>query len=159
MQARQRAARARADAVRSLDQGLHTNTERYAAQEKALAAALDTATTLKKAMKASAKDRDSLRAARREARRAAAKADQRAATAEARYDRAVLADLVRREKDHDLSAHPVEPPAAHPVEPAEESGRAVDPGPTDRLVQALTPEVGDRPHSATTTRPRSETTG
>jgi hypothetical protein len=38
--------------------------------------------------------------------RSAAKAPQRAATAEVKYDRAVLADMVRREKNNDLSAHP-----------------------------------------------------
>ena len=60
---------------------------------------------LKKAIKATGKQKDQLESARKDARRAAAQAQQRAAAAEAKYDRAVLAEIVRREKDHDLSLH------------------------------------------------------
>jgi hypothetical protein len=71
-------------------------------------------------------------AARKDARRNAAKAAERAATAEAEYDHAVLADMVRREKVNDLSAH------------------------SDGTAGGMN---GDDPQqSTTTTRPRSEST-
>ena len=76
-------------------------------------------------------ERDQLRAARKNAGRRAAKATRRAASAEVKYDRAVLAAMVRREKAHDLSAHP------------------------DDHTTGM--NGGGPRQSATTTRPRSET--
>jgi hypothetical protein len=73
---------------------------------------------MKKKVKASVKKQDKLRSARKDARRRAEAATQRANTAEVKYDRAVLADMVRQGKDDDLAAHPeqnnLEHNAAHP---------------------------------------------
>ncbi len=94
-----------ATAMDSLDQQLTANAELHSGQEGDLQATLDRVATLKKSIKVSAKNRQRLLTARKTARRDAATSRQRADTAEAKYDKAVLADMVRREKDHDLSAH------------------------------------------------------
>lgn len=99
LQTTQNAAAAADIEVGSPDEQLETNSRAE------LRATLDRVAMLKKAMKAATKERDELRFARKDARRVAAKAQQRAGTAEVRYDRAVLADMLRREKDHDLAAH------------------------------------------------------
>src|SRR5690349_1731461 len=91
--------------VRRLDQQLESNDDNRREQETALQAALDRAAVLKKAIKASTKEAAKLRAARKEAGERAATAQQRVSAAEAKYDRAVLADMVRREKENDLLAH------------------------------------------------------
>jgi hypothetical protein len=105
MQATSRIAVAAAAKVDALDKQLDADTNKRHRHEATLKSALDSVAVQKKALKATTKDRDRHRAARRAARSAAAKARRSAVAAEAKYDRAVLADMVRREKDHDLSAH------------------------------------------------------
>lgn len=91
--------------VASLDEQLTTNAGALTGYEADLQATLDRVATVKKTIKATTKDRDRLRTERKKAGKVAAKAEQRATAAEAKYDRAVLADMLRREKDNDLSAH------------------------------------------------------
>jgi hypothetical protein len=105
MQARKGAGEATAADVVSVDDQLAANASQRREHEAALQAALDAVAVLKKSIKASTKERNKLRSARKGARRVAAKAQQRTDTAEAKYDRAVLADMLRREKDNDLSEH------------------------------------------------------
>jgi hypothetical protein len=69
---------------------------------------------LERAIKASTRQRGSLRESRKDARKAAAKAQRRAHEVEARYDRAVLADMVNREKQTDLSTHTTSGAVARP---------------------------------------------
>jgi hypothetical protein len=90
---------------RRLDEQLASNDDQRREQEASLQAALDRVVLLKKAIKASIKEADKLRAAREDAGKRATEAQQRVTAAEARYDRAVLADMVRREKENDLAAH------------------------------------------------------
>ena len=105
LQANKTAARAAIDAVADLDARLDRNSSQTREYEAALQAAVDRVAALKKAIKAAGKQQVQLDSARKDAQRAAAQAQQRAAAAEAKYDRAVLAEIVRREKDHDLSLH------------------------------------------------------
>ncbi|HEY2203022.1 MAG TPA: hypothetical protein VGH99_00910 [Pseudonocardia sp.] len=91
--------------VKELDRALETNAVARRDSEAGLQAALDRVAGLKKAIKASKKQRDKLRTARDKARENDAKARQRASSAEQKYDRAVLEDMVRREKERDLASH------------------------------------------------------
>jgi len=108
------AAEATGAKVASLDEALDSNAMRRSEYEANLQVALDRVAGLKKTIKASKQERSKLRTARKAARQADAKARQRADTSEAKYDRAVLADMLRREKDRDLSVH-AEPPATAPT--------------------------------------------
>jgi chromosome segregation ATPase len=74
-------------------------------------------TELKKRVKAADKQCVALREARKQARRAAAQARERLASSERKYEKALLADRVEREKQADLAAH-------SPTSQA----RALDPG-------------------------------
>jgi hypothetical protein len=115
LQVNRAAAQAAIDAVADLDARLDNNSSLTRESEAALQAALDQVAALKKTIKATVKQKDQLESARKDARRAAARAQQRAVAAEAKYDRAVLAEIVRREKDHDLSVHsPAVPTGAAP---------------------------------------------
>jgi hypothetical protein len=105
MQTTKAAAGNTAASVESLDQQLESNATRRTGHEADLQATLDKVAGLKKSIKAAAKEHDRLRAARKDARRVATRMRHRADQAEARYDAAVLADMLRREKDHDLSVH------------------------------------------------------
>jgi chromosome segregation ATPase len=132
LQAMRRAVAATATDVGVLDKKLHKNAAQHRTHEAGLQTALDRVAALKKTIKASKKARDKLSAARKDARRAAAKATHRADTAEAKYDRAVLADILRRQKVADMLLH------------------------TDASTVSVT-DPGDPAESGTTTRPRSET--
>lgn len=114
LQAARSAAEATGAKVVSLDEALDSNAMRRSEYEANLQVALDRVAGLKKSIKASNQERSKLRTARKAARQADAKARQRADTSEAKYDRAVLADMLRREKDRDLSVH-AEPPATKPT--------------------------------------------
>jgi len=103
--------------VTSLDEQLETNSAARREHGANLRAALETVSGLRKSIKDADKQRGKLRTARKNARRAETKAHQRASTAEAKYDRALLADLVRREKDRDLSKHTSTKTPAAPVIP------------------------------------------
>jgi hypothetical protein len=91
--------------LRRLDEELASNNDRHREQEALLQATLDRVVWLKKAIKASVKKAGKLRAAREDVGKRAAEAQQRVTAAETKYDRAVLAEMVRREKDNDLDAH------------------------------------------------------
>jgi chromosome segregation ATPase len=132
LQAMKRAVAATATNVGLLDKKLDKNAAQHRTHEAGLQTALDRVATLKKTLKASKRARDKLRAARKDARRAAAKTAHRADTAEAKYDRAVLADILRRQKVADTLLH------------------------TDESTVSVT-DPGDLTKSGTTTRPRSET--
>lgn len=91
--------------VAELDKALERNVAQTGEQEAELRTTLDRVAMLKKTIKAGKKYRDKLRAARKKARGRDADARQRASTAEARYDKSVMADMVRREKQRDLAQH------------------------------------------------------
>lgn len=92
-------------AVAKIDRRLDAAAGKRRDQEAALQATLDRVAELKKAVKSSVRESGKVRTSRKGALQAAVKARQRAATAETKYDRAVLADMLRREKEQDLSAH------------------------------------------------------
>jgi hypothetical protein len=99
------AAQARS-AVTDLDHQLDTVRNLAEQQKQRLRQALDETARLKRSIKAAAKRRDELVKQRK---KAVAKADQargKAAVAETKYDKEVLADLVRREKEKNRSAAP-----------------------------------------------------
>lgn len=133
LQATRAAAAAAAAAVRQLDERLDAHAEQGRQREAALHAALDGVAALKKAIKSSAKEAVQLCDARTEAGKRSAKAQQVATAVEARYDSAVLADMVRRQKEIDLSAH------------------GAGPTPTD---DSSTPSVSAAPAEAESTTPR-----
>lgn len=112
--------------VADLDATLRANEAHAERQQIALRRARDETARLKQELKAAAKERAALTAARKKARDKAAKARDKAANAEARYDQVVLAEIVRREKDRaGVAAAPgkaLEPAADKdpvPAEPAE----------------------------------------
>ncbi len=120
------AAKAAADKARAgvtqLDDQLKANATQTQNVETALQRAQEEVARLKKALKASIKERAKLRSARKRAQDVAGRTQRRAETAEAKYDKIVLAELVRREKDkdrarstsHDVAETP-EPKAAEPA--------------------------------------------
>ena len=97
---------AQAAKVSDLDERLDSAAGQCRAQEAALAAALDTVATPKRAMKAASKDRDKLRAASKIARRAA------------------VADMLQRRRTP-ISTHPEHPSTTNPA-----------PGPAVRVTSA-----------------------
>jgi chromosome segregation ATPase len=88
-----------------LDDQLAADAAQAQQHEAALRRASDEVARRKKALKASAKTHQRLAASRKKAAAALAKAQQKAQTAETKYDEAVLATMVRRERDRDLAAH------------------------------------------------------
>jgi chromosome segregation ATPase len=83
---------------------LEENAERRTADEAALQAAIDQQAELKRAIKASAEQRETLRKARSKAQREAEEARKRSQAAEAKYDEALLAEVLAAQKAKDLSA-------------------------------------------------------
>lgn len=83
---------------------LEDNAERRSADEAALQAAVDQQAELKRSMKASAEQRETLRKARSKVQRDAEEARKRAQAAEAKYDEALLAEVLAAQKSKDLSA-------------------------------------------------------
>lgn len=139
------AAEAAAAKVVSLDEALDSNAIGRREHEAGLQVALDRVAGLKKAIKASKQERDKLRTARKAARQDDAKARQRSSTSEARYDRAVLADMLRREKDRDLSVHAATP--------------AATPAPAAEPKPATAPLTATAPPATSETRVASSRTG
>jgi hypothetical protein len=92
---------------------LEANAERRSADEAALRAAVDQQSELKRAIKTSAEQRETLRKARSKAQREVEEARRRAQTAEARYDEALLVEVLAAQKSKDLSLSDREAPAAH----------------------------------------------
>jgi hypothetical protein len=83
---------------------LETNAERRSADEAALQAAVDQQAELKRAIKTSAEQRDTLRKARSKAQREVEEARKRAQAAEAKYDEALLVEVLAAQKSKDLAA-------------------------------------------------------
>jgi chromosome segregation ATPase len=92
---------------------LEDNAERRSADEAALQAAIDQQAELKRAIKTSAEQRETLRKARSKAQREAAEARKRAQAAEAKYDEALLAEVLAAQKIKDLSIADDQTPAPH----------------------------------------------
>lgn len=147
LQTRRAAAEATAAKVAALDEELNLNAVHTQEFEASLQAALDRVAGLKKGIKAAKKTRARLRAERKDARGADARSRQRADAAESKYDRAVLADMLRREKDRDLSVHAGSTPAAAPkaaaaaTPPASSSPQAA-PGTPAEAATAPAPPAG-----------------
>src|SRR4051812_49676306 len=99
-QAREGLARARGR-VDELDVKLGRNAARTSQDEAALQAAQAEVKRLRSALKDASKERQKLLVARKRATTVVAKAEEKAHKAEAKYDRAVLADLIQREKEQD----------------------------------------------------------
>ncbi|MDT4985935.1 MAG: hypothetical protein QOI74_29 [Micromonosporaceae bacterium] len=102
-QAAKAAAEAAQARVTALDGRLGANAAEADEHKAAMRRTRDEVNRRKKALKASDKQREQLRAMRKKAEAAAAKAQRRSQAADDRYDQAVLAELVRREKDRDLA--------------------------------------------------------
>jgi hypothetical protein len=99
-----------AEVARQLD----ANAKQYGEDKAELQATQARLAQLQEALKASAKRRDELRAEQKNADRTAKKARHRAHIAEAKYDSALLEDMLRKQKATDLSRHDdhIEPESA-----------------------------------------------
>ena len=104
-----KAAKATADAAQQrlsgLDDELAANAAQTQEHETALRRASDEVSRLKKALKASAKKNQQLTASRKKVAASVAKTQQKASAAQGKYDKALLADMVRKERNRDLAAH------------------------------------------------------
>jgi len=89
-------------------QRLEDNAEQRSADETALQAAVDQQAELKRAIKTSAEQRETLRKARSKAQREAEDARKRAQAAEAKYDEALLVEVLAAQKTKDLSVSDVQ---------------------------------------------------
>ena len=87
--------------VTELEGRLQTNANHTTTQAQALRNAEAEISRLKRSLKAAAKEKSRLTTARKKAVSQAAKAKAKQATAESKYDKALLADLLRREKERD----------------------------------------------------------
>jgi hypothetical protein len=96
--------------VAELDHRLATNANLTRQQSQALRNAVAEANRLKRALKAGTKERDRLTKARKKAVTRADKAKAKAESADAKYSKTVLAELVRREKERDRVAASVPAP-------------------------------------------------
>jgi DNA repair exonuclease SbcCD ATPase subunit len=92
---------------------LEDNAERRSADEAALQAAVDQQAELKRAIKMSAQQRETLRKARSKAQREVEEARKRAQAAEAKYDEALLTEVLAAQKSKDLSASDGQAQAVH----------------------------------------------
>ena len=117
---------------------LEDNAERRTADEAALQAAVDQQAELKRAIKTSAEQRETLRKARSKAQREAEDARKRAHVAEAKYDEALLAEVLVAQKKKDLSA-------------ADEQGQAVDDH-ADDVAAPIVPVTAQATAAAVTAR-------
>lgn len=86
---------------------LEANAKQYEEDKAALQATQVRQTELQQALKASARQREELRADQKHADRIAERARHRAHIAESKYDGALLEDMLRKEKETDLSKHDV----------------------------------------------------
>jgi hypothetical protein len=94
---------------------LEDNAQRRSADEAALQAAIDQQAELKRAIKTSADQRDTLRKVRSKAQREAEEARKRAQAAEAKYDEALLVEVLAAQKKKDLSTSDGEAQSAAPI--------------------------------------------
>jgi chromosome segregation ATPase len=114
-----------------LDAELGRNAARSSSDETALRSAMDEVKRLKKALKDGEKQRRKLLTERKRAADATAKAEDRARKAEAKYDRAVLADMIQRTKEQDRRTA---------SEKAPENGSAATPAVPATAVDGTEPE-------------------
>jgi len=132
-----REASARADSQLSLVlQRLEDNAERRSADEAALQAAVDQQAELKRAIKTAADQRETLRKARSKAQREAEEAHERAQAAEAKYDEALLVEVLAAQKNKDLAV-------------ADGQADAVD---TDGVASPVAPSTAQTTAAAVTAR-------
>src|SRR4051812_39938517 len=96
--------------VTELDNRLQTNANMTRQQTQAWRNAMAEANRLKRALKTGAKEKERLTKARRKAKARTEKVRAKAEAAEARYEKTVLAEMVRREKERDR-ADSAQPPA------------------------------------------------
>lgn len=153
-----RAAKAAADAAQQrlsgLDDGLAVNAAQTQEQETALRRAGDEVSRLKKALKASAKKNRQLTASRKKAAASVAKTQQKADAAEGKYDKALLADMVRKERNRDLAAH--EGAAART---ASSSAKPTVGSPPERPVAATAKNTAARKTAAAAANPANRASG
>jgi chromosome segregation ATPase len=109
--------------VAELENRLQTNATLTTQQTQALRNAEAEAKRLKRSLKLTAKERSRLAAARKKAAARAAKARQKQQAAEAKYDKVVLADIVRREKERDRAQLSPENDLASPTAPTRATAR------------------------------------
>ena len=105
-------------AVTDIDRQLETVGNLTTEQEQALRQAVQEAARLKRSLKAAGKRRAELVKERKKAVAKADRARDRAEAAETKYDKEVLADLVRREKEKDRATAKDKAPASAPRRPA-----------------------------------------
>jgi len=145
-----------------LDGQLGRNAAQTGTDETALRAAMDEIKRLKKALKDGEKQRRKLLTARKRAADAAEKAEERVRKAEAKYDRAVLADLIQRQKEQDRGTASAKAPAngstvgSAEAAPAEDLGTATA---RETAARTTAESAGDTTAAAprTTASPRSTT--
>ncbi|HEY2203129.1 MAG TPA: hypothetical protein VGH99_01445 [Pseudonocardia sp.] len=99
------AAQAATEEVGRLDVELTFSAGRTAALRAELGETPERADALRRSIEATLEYQSKLRTGREQAVRDLVKARERAATAERRYDRAILAELIEREKQRDLAEH------------------------------------------------------
>jgi len=148
--------------VTELDNRLQTNTSMTRQQKQALRNAEAEVTRIKWSLKAAAKERDQLTRARKKAVAKVDKARIKAEAADAKYEKSVLADMVRREKIKDR-AEAARPPAESsstelqpvlerspvPVKTAAATSRR------GRTTRTATADSTERPDPGTTTAKRT----
>ena len=105
MQKANAAGESAAAAVAEIDEQIESNSTKSREHEVSLQSALDQVAAAKKAIKAATKESVKLQKARKKTRRTAATTQQKATTAESKYDRAMLSDMLRRQKEIDLATH------------------------------------------------------
>ena len=128
---------ARAESQVSIVLGrLEDNAERRSADEAALQAAVDQQAELRRAIKTSAQQRETLRKARSKAQREAEEAHKRAQAAEAKYDEALLVEVLAAQKNKDLAV-------------ADGQADAVD---TDGVASPIVPSTAQTTAAAVTAR-------
>ena len=117
-------------AVSDIDNQLKTIASLTDQQEQSLRRAQDEAARLKQALKAAAKRKAELVKQRKKAVARAGQAGAKAKAAEAKYDKEVLAEIVRREKEKDRK------PAADPAPEKENAATATARGTAARKTAA-----------------------
>ncbi|MGZ4602635.1 MAG: hypothetical protein ACXV0U_03440 [Kineosporiaceae bacterium] len=121
--------------VEDIEARLASTTAKTSADGNALRSAVEEVKRLKKELKDGEKERRKLVTARKQAQSALAKAEEKARKREAKYNRAVLADMIQRQKEQDLGS------AATPAAPAP-SGQDAQAAPNGAAAPPL-PASGD----------------
>ena len=139
--------------VADLDTRIAANASQTQQDQAALHRARDEVIRLKRALKAAAKEGVALQARRKKASTVAVKADAKAKAAETKYDQAVLADIVRREKARDRTAAATAKPAA-PAPTAATPAKPAAPAPTAAApAKPIAPTAPAKPTAPTAERP------